>query len=75
MEKIVGYSKLSLFWQKLYQWLQVNFDYLFQNDQDLEQRISELEQANADLISRIEALESTDFTVDNGDSETYSDVF
>lgn len=72
-QKIVGLPSLDLFWRKLKKWLETNFESLFQNDEDLERRLSQLEKINEDLIKRLEILESTDFTTedieDNSDYE------
>lgn len=69
MEKIVGYKSLDLFFTKLKKWLELNFESLFKNDEDLERRLLQLEQFNADLLARIENLESTDFTTENIDDD------
>lgn len=72
VQKIVGYSRLSLFWTRLKKWLEINFESLFENDKKLEKRILELEQNNRELkdiidnlIERVENLESTDFTTED----------
>lgn len=74
-QKIVGYSSLNLFWGKLKKWLELNFESLFKNDEDLERRLFQLEQLNKELIARLENLESTDFTTEDiSDDSDYSDI-
>lgn len=74
-ERIVGYSSLNLFWEKLKKWLELNFESLFKNDEDLERRLTQLEKINEDLIKRLENLESTDFTTEDiEDGSDYENI-
>lgn len=74
-QKIVGYNSLGLFWEKIKKWLDFNFEALFKNDEDLERRLSQLEQLNKELVERLENLESTDFTTEDiADDSDYANI-
>lgn len=73
-QKIVGYNSLGLFWERIKEWLNSNFESLFENDKDLERRLSQLEQLNKELVERLEILESTDFTTEDVDNVEYDNI-
>lgn len=73
-QKLVGFTALESFWGKLNKWLQVNFESLFKNDEDLENDIEALKQQINALTARIVNLESTDFTTEDVDDVEYNNI-
>lgn len=73
-QKLVGFTALESFWGKLNKWLQVNFESLFKNDEDLENDIKALREEIKSLNARIVNLENTDFTTEDVDNVEYDNI-
>lgn len=66
-EKIVGYSALETFWKKQQKWSEVNFDQLYQNDSDLEQKVSEQKSVLDDIREKVNKLTNADDKITRDD--------